>query len=85
MKFQKSSLMKSPTKGCLSNPTKTSRKHSSKNKSSSLLGQRIHHHVFGEGVVIAIEGDGDNTRAQINFETEGTKWLVLSYTKLNLM
>jgi DNA helicase-2/ATP-dependent DNA helicase PcrA len=49
------------------------------------LGQRIHHHVFGEGIVIAIEGDGDNTRAQINFETEGTKWLVLSYTKLNLM
>ena len=71
--------------GVLSNSTKTNHRRSSKNKSSSLLGQRIHHHVFGEGIVIAIEGDGDNTRAQINFETEGTKWLVLSYTKLNLM
>ena len=72
-------------RGVLSKPAKINHKYPPKNKSSSLLGQRIHHSVFGEGVVIAIEGDGDNTRAQINFETEGTKWLVLSYTKLNLM
>ena len=56
-----------------------------KNKAASLLGQRIAHPVFGEGVVIAIEGDGDNTRAQINFETEGTKWVVLSYANLKFM
>ena len=49
------------------------------------MGQRIAHPVFGEGVVIAIEGDGDNTRAQINFETEGTKWVVLSYANLKFM
>ena len=56
-----------------------------KNKADSLLGQRIAHPVFGEGVIIAIEGDGDNTRAQINFETEGTKWVVLSYANLKFM
>ena len=56
-----------------------------KSKAASLLGQRIAHPVFGEGVVIAIEGDGDNTRAQINFETEGTKWVVLSYANLKFM
>ena len=56
-----------------------------KYKADSLLGQRIAHPVFGEGVVIAIEGDGDNTRVQINFETDGTKWVVLSYANLKFM
>jgi DNA helicase-2/ATP-dependent DNA helicase PcrA len=49
------------------------------------LGQRIAHPKFGEGIVIGLEGDGDHTRAQINFESEGIKWLVLGYAKLKLM
>ncbi|HJP42146.1 MAG TPA: DNA helicase II, partial [Gammaproteobacteria bacterium] len=49
------------------------------------LGQRIAHPKFGEGVVIGLEGDGDHIRVQVNFESEGIKWLVLGYAKLKLM
>ena len=56
-----------------------------KNKSGMRLGQRVSHSRFGEGIVLALEGDGDNARAQINFEYEGIKWLVLGYAKLKLM
>ena len=56
-----------------------------KNKSGMRLGQRVSHSKFGDGVILAIEGEGDNARAQINFEYEGIKWLVLGYAKLKLM
>ncbi len=71
--------------GVLSSPRTKHRRQPKKNKSGLLLGERVAHPVFGEGVIIAIEGDNDNTRAQINFETEGTKWVVLSYANLKFM
>jgi len=71
--------------GVLSSPRTKHHRQSKKNKSGLLLGERVAHPVFGEGVIIAIEGDNDNTRAQINFETEGTKWVVLSYANLKFM
>ncbi|WP_461483307.1 DNA helicase II [Porticoccus sp.] len=46
------------------------------------LGQRVTHHVFGEGVVLNFEGNGAHARVQVNFDNEGSKWLVLSYAKL---
>jgi len=46
------------------------------------LGQRVWHSAFGEGVVLQCEGDGRNTRVQVNFEQAGIKWLMLSYAKL---
>ncbi len=46
------------------------------------LGQRVRHSAFGEGVVLQCEGDGRNTRVQVNFEQAGIKWLMLSYAKL---
>ncbi len=49
------------------------------------LGQRVRHGKFGEGVVLAWEGSGSHARVQVNFETAGTKWLVLAYAKLELM
>ena len=49
------------------------------------LGQRVRHGRFGEGVVLAWEGSGSHARVQVNFETAGTKWLVLAYAKLELM
>ena len=39
----------------------------------------------GEGVVLNYEGSGAHARVQVNFETAGTKWLVMSYAKLELM
>ena len=49
------------------------------------LGQRVRHGKFGEGIVLNYEGTGAHARVQVNFETAGTKWLVMSYAKLELM
>ena len=46
------------------------------------LGQRVSHTKFGEGVILNLEGDGDNMRIQVNFEKVGSKWLVASYANL---
>lgn len=46
------------------------------------LGQRVAHPKFGEGMILNLEGEGAHARVQVNFENEGTKWLVLSYAKL---
>ena len=46
------------------------------------LGSRVMHDKFGEGVIMNIEGKGEHTRVQVNFEYAGIKWLVLSFAKL---
>jgi DNA helicase-2/ATP-dependent DNA helicase PcrA len=46
------------------------------------LGMRVFHNKFGEGVVLMLEGAGDDARAQINFPRHGIKWLALSVAKL---
>ena len=46
------------------------------------LGQRVMHPKFGEGMILNLEGEGAHARVQVNFENEGTKWLVLSYARL---
>jgi DNA helicase-2/ATP-dependent DNA helicase PcrA len=46
------------------------------------LGGRVFHQVFGEGTVLNVEGHGDNARVQVNFDNEGSKWLVLQYAGL---
>ena len=45
-------------------------------------GQSVFHTKFGEGVVITLEGSGDDARAQVNFGRHGMKWLALSVAKL---
>lgn len=49
------------------------------------LGQRVIHGKFGEGVVLNYEGQGTNARVQVNFDEVGSKWLVLSYAKLEVL
>lgn len=46
------------------------------------LGQRVLHPKFGEGVVLDCEGRGSNARIQVNFNSVGTKWLVMAYANL---
>lgn len=46
------------------------------------LGQAVRHGVFGEGVIVNFEGTGAQARVQINFASEGSKWLMLSFAKL---
>ena len=49
------------------------------------LGQRVYHSVFGEGTVINFEGRGASARVEVNFDDEGSKWLVLQYAKLQAL
>ena len=46
------------------------------------VGQAVRHARFGEGVVINLEGSGDDARAQVNFGPLGVKWLALAVAKL---
>jgi DNA helicase II / ATP-dependent DNA helicase PcrA len=45
-------------------------------------GMAVFHSKFGEGKVQAIEGTGNDARAQVNFPRHGVKWLALSVAKL---
>ena len=45
-------------------------------------GQSVFHTKFGEGVILTLEGGGDDARAQVNFGRHGAKWLQLSMAKL---
>jgi DNA helicase-2/ATP-dependent DNA helicase PcrA len=49
------------------------------------LGQRVYHQIFGEGVVLNFEGRGSNARVEVNFDTQGSKWLVVQYAKLQIL
>ena len=49
------------------------------------LGQRVRHGKFGEGVVLNLEGQGAHARVQVNFEQQGTKWLMVGYANLEVM
>jgi DNA helicase II / ATP-dependent DNA helicase PcrA len=46
------------------------------------VGQTVRHARFGEGVVVNLEGGGDDARAQVNFGPQGVKWLALAVAKL---
>lgn len=46
------------------------------------LGQQVRHEKFGDGTVLAFDGDGDRTRVEVRFKNDGTKWLMLSFAKL---
>jgi len=45
------------------------------------LGQTVRHSIFGDGVILNFEGAGAQARVQVNF-SEGSKWLMLGYAKL---
>ncbi len=47
------------------------------------IGQSVRHAKFGDGVIVNIEGGGDDARAQVNFGVHGVKWLLLAVAKLS--
>lgn len=71
--FQRSSAKASPFKGAEIPET------------GFHLGQNVGHKLFGDGVVLNYEGQGPQARIQINFKQAGTKWLVVSYAKLEAL
>ncbi|MBT9459353.1 MAG: UvrD-helicase domain-containing protein [Burkholderiaceae bacterium] len=46
------------------------------------VGKSVFHTKFGEGVLLTLEGKGQDARAQVNFGRHGVKWLALSVAKL---
>jgi len=59
---------------------------SAKHASSGLrTGQAVFHNKFGEGKVLALEGQGSEARAQVHFPRHGTKWLALAVAKLTVV
>lgn len=50
-----------------------------------MVGQRVSHAVFGEGVVLNYEGQGPKARIQVNFDSEGEKWLMAGFAKLEAL
>lgn len=64
----------------LTSPAKTPFK--TTDDSGYCLGQRVRHPKFGEGTVIDHEGMGERARVHIHFDKFGSKWLALSFAKL---
>ena len=52
------------------------------NETGLFIGQNVNHAKFGNGVVLNLEGQGGQLRAQINFEHAGSKWLMVSMANL---
>jgi DNA helicase II / ATP-dependent DNA helicase PcrA len=49
------------------------------------VGQSVHHAKFGDGVVVKLEGSGEDTRAYVNFGgSYGIKCLALNVAKLEV-
>ncbi|MFN3830098.1 MAG: UvrD-helicase domain-containing protein [Tepidimonas ignava] len=46
------------------------------------VGMTVFHTKFGEGEVLAIEGQGSDARAHVQFRRHGPKWLALAVAKL---
>jgi len=51
----------------------------------SVIGKRVKHKKFGEGVVISSEGFESNTRVEVSFDNVGKKWLILAIANLEFM
>ena len=49
------------------------------------IGSMVKHAKFGTGTVLNCEGSGDAARVQVNFQSVGTKWLITSYAKLEIV
>ena len=47
------------------------------------IGQSVMHPKFGRGVIVGAEGRGSDARVQVNFQSQGMKWLALDYAKLS--
>ena len=46
------------------------------------VGEDVHHPRFGDGIILAIEGDGDKAVATVRFPTAGERQLLLSWAPL---
>ncbi len=43
------------------------------------IGQEVHHRIFGSGIVLDCEGDGEDMKVKVKFNKVGTKLLIASF------
>ena len=79
---QSSTRRLSKLKNTVESPFPTS---STSNLSSLCVGARVRHDRFGEGEIMAIEGDGGNSKATVLFDHFGQKQLLLKFAKLTVV
>ena len=53
--------------------------------SKLVVGNAVMHERFGKGIVISIEGSGGDKKAEIKFEKNGVKKLLLRFSKLEII
>ena len=58
---------------------------STRDNSELRAGMRIEHERFGMGVVKAVEGSGENTKATVEFQNTGIKQLLLRFARFKIM
>jgi DNA helicase-2/ATP-dependent DNA helicase PcrA len=49
------------------------------------VGDRVQHQRFGIGNVLSIDGDGDSKKANVSFDSVGSKTLVLKFAKMRIL
>ena len=50
-----------------------------------MIGKTVRHNKFGDGIILNLEGSGEESRAEIRFSGGDTKWLSLSIAKLEII
>lgn len=66
-------------------PSASASASSSSNLSGLQVGAKVRHDRFGEGEVVAIEGDGGNAKATVSFTHFGQKQLLLKFARLTII
>ena len=56
-----------------------------KKKCLTMIGKSVRHNKFGDGIILNLEGTGNDSRAEVRFSDGSTKWLSLSIAKLEFM
>ena len=49
------------------------------------VGCRVRHARFGEGCVVALDGQGENLKAAVDFENVGMKQLLVKFARLTIL
>ena len=71
--------------GDVATPSFGTFKESKKDTLGFRVGQSVGHAKFGDGVIVKLEGSGDDTRAYVNFGSKvGIKCLALNIAKLDV-
>ena len=59
--------------------------HVSTQRQTISVGARVEHQRFGMGMVVAVEGVGENEKATIEFQNAGTKTLLMKFARLTIL